>query len=140
MALAEWGSAVGQGVVPGSAPSATMRTAAATTSSYVASNHVNVAGASYLALLFKLTRTDTTSAQWYVEWSHDATTWYRSVNVSASGGTNTLTENSATISYSASLNWCDSFPVEAPYCRVSVKTTGGATADVLEVLATALYR
>ena len=137
MAEAAWASSVLQDVGDGTgyAPTATLRADLATTTSYVASSHVKVVGAKKIALLLKITWVDSTSTEWYVEWSHDGTTFYRSPNLSPSSGTNTVYVNSQTHASGASVNICDSFDAEAAYMRVNVKKTGGVGADKAEIIA-----
>lgn len=112
----------------------TARADAALTTSYVASSHVNVERFDSIAALLDLTWVDCTSIEWYVEWSFDESNWFRSVNVDASAGVNTITANSQTYAASASVKLCDGgIPVEAPFVRVAVKKTGGVGADSLAV-------
>ena len=118
---------------------ATLRASAATTTSYVASSHVRVGQFQYVSLDFILTWVDSTSTEWYVEWSQDGTTWYRSLDYAVSGGTITATLNSATIANAASANWNDGpIAVQDVYMRVFAKKTGGVGADTLAVTVTAL--
>ena len=117
---------------------ATLRAALATTTSYVASSHVQVSQGHRVVLEFALTWADSTSTQWYVEWSPDGTTWFRSINVSSSGGVNTVTLNNATFASGASAAWVDPIEPEGLYMRVNVKKTGGVGADALAVTATLL--
>jgi hypothetical protein len=86
-------------------------------------------------LLLTLTWVDSTSLEYYVEWSHDASNWFRSINVSTSSGVNTITANNQTFAASASAKLVDSFDKQARYMRVNVKKTGGVGADSLEVIA-----
>ena len=140
MALAIW-TAANTAQLDGRArvdPYATIRADLATTTSYVASSHVATTGFRRVAVLIKVTWVDSTSTEWYVEWSMDGTTWYRSINVSPSAGTNTITVNSQTHVSAASVNLTDSFDVEAPFMRVNIKKTGGVGADTAEIIAVAL--
>ena len=117
----------------------TLRAALATTSSYVATSHMRTLDGEWVSLDFALVWVDSTSTQWYVEWSQDGTTWYRSLNYSASAGTITATANNATIVLGASTNWNDGpIRVQDNYMRVQVKKTGGVGADTLAVFATLL--
>lgn len=115
--------------------SVALRASAATTTSYVASDHAEVSAYKSLSLEFVLTWVDSTSTEWYVEWSSDATNWYRSTNTATSTGTNTLTLNNQTIALGASSKWVHGpFDVADRYVRVSVKKTGGVGADALGVI------
>ena len=115
----------------------TLRAALATTTSYVATSHMRTFDAEWVSLDFELVWVDSTSTQWYVEWSRDGTTWYRSLNASASAGTTTCVENANTLVSTATLNWNDGpIRVQGAYMRVSVKRTGGVGADTLAVFAT----
>lgn len=137
MAEVAWDSAVTHGAYPKTraAPTATLRADAATTTSYVASSHVKTVAGVKIAVLIKVTWVDSTSTEWYVEWSHDGTTWYRSINVAPSAGTNTVTVNNQTHASGASVNLCDSFEPEGAYMRVNIKKTGGVGADKAEIIA-----
>lgn len=115
-----------------------IRAAAATTTSYVASNYVATGQAKRITLEFTLVWVDSTSTEWYIEWSHDGSTWFRSVDYAVGGGTNTGTVNVNTLASSASLKWVDSFEPEGIYMRVNVKKTGGVGADTLAVTAVLL--
>ena len=112
---------------------AALRAAAALTTSYVASSHVDCRWTKTICLLFTSIWASATSVEYYVEWSDDGTTWYRSLSASTSSGVVTMTENSATIAVSASLNFADAFPVQAQYMRVWAKRTGGASGDTLAI-------
>lgn len=138
MVEAAFSSAVAQGRNDrvGAATPATLRANAALTTSYVASDHCKVPSARKIGILLKLTYVAATSVEWYVEWSHDATTWYRSINVSPSSGTNTIYANSQTYTLgAASVNLCDLVEPQAAYLRVYIKKTGGAGADAAEIIA-----
>lgn len=138
MAEAAFASAVSQGRNDrvGAAVPATLRADAALTTSYVATDHCKVPSARKIGILLKLTYVAATSVEWYVEWSHDATTWYRSVNVSPSTGTNTIYANSQLYTLGgASANLCDLTEPQAGYMRVQIKKTDGAGADKAEVIA-----
>lgn len=114
--------------------SVALRASAATTTSYVASDHAEVSAYERLSLEFALTWADSTSTEWYVEWSSDASNWYRSTNSAASTGTNTVTLNSQTLVLGASSKWVHGpFDVADRYIRVLVKKTGGVGADALGV-------
>lgn len=108
------------------------------TTSYAAagtSSHVNCTGADLITLLITRVHSSATSIEWKVEWSYDATTWFRTVNKSVSGGTVTDTFSEDTIAASASvLTWTDTFTPQAPYCRVLLKRTGGAAGDTVAVV------
>lgn len=117
----------------------TLRASAALTTSYVASDYTIVQPGRTVTLEFVLTWADSTSVEWYVEWSSDASTWYRSCNFSASAGTITATLNNATIANSASANWVDGpITVLDRYMRIRAKKTGGVGADALAVRAVVL--
>jgi len=110
-----------------------LREAAALTTSYVASDHTRVTMARRVSLLFTSAWASATSIEYYVEWSWDGTTFFRSVNIATSGATNTLTENLNTLAVGAAKKWIDSFEVQAPYIRVYAKRTGGAAGDTLAI-------
>ena len=102
-----------------------LREAALPTGSYVASDHAEVLEGEKVTLLITLSgHVSLTSVTYYVEWSFDGTTWFRSVNVAASGATNTLTSNENVKAISGDDSWADTFEVQAPYVRVSVKAGG----------------
>lgn len=111
----------------------TPRATTATTTSYVASSHIDCSQGNRVTLYFTLTWVDSTSHTYYVEWSHDATTWFRSINVATSAGTNTLTMNENLATLGASTNFADSFDRLAPYMRVQIKKTGGVGADTMKI-------
>jgi len=114
--------------------SVALRASAATTTSYVASDHADVSAYERLSLEFTLTWVDSTSTQWYVEWSSDGTNWFRSTNTATSTGTHTLTVNEQTLVLGASTKWIHgAFDVADRYVRVAVKKTGGVGADALAV-------
>lgn len=125
-----------------SAASYAIRENLALTTSYVQgganTNYFKCLGYDQITLEFTLTWVDSTSVEWYVEWSSDGTNWFRSLNYSASAGVITGVANNATIANSASAKWADSFPVQDVYCRVSFKKTGGVGADALAVTAVGL--
>lgn len=109
------------------------------TTSYAAagtSSHVKCAGADTIGLLFTHVHGTSTSFEWYVEWSYDGTTFFRTCNKSVSGAavTNTLSEDTLTVS-SSILKWVDTFPPQAPYFRVNVKRTGGSSTDTIAIVA-----
>lgn len=106
------------------ANSTTLRPAAAPTASYVASSHANVVMGRLLTLLFDIVQDSMTAVAYYVEWSHDGTNWFRSTNVAAAAGTNTLTENENVLAVSANIKIADTMQVQAPFVRVQVKATG----------------
>jgi len=111
----------------------TPRANLALTTSYVATSHIDCSQANKVNVYFTLTWVDSTSTEYYVEWSHDGATWFRSLNISPSGATNTVLDNTQTRAASASANWVDTFPRQAPYMRLYVKKTGGVGADALKV-------
>jgi hypothetical protein len=120
---------------------AVVRADAALTTSYVASDHMDVTGADACTVLIAYTYASATSIEWYVEWSHDGTTWFRSINVSPAAGVNTITANSQTYATSATINLSDgNIPVEAAYVRVQIKRTGGAAGDTAAVTVEGLVR
>lgn len=108
------------------------------TTSYAAagtSSHMKCAGADLISLLFTRVHGTATSIEWKVEWSYNASTWFRSTSSSTSAGTVTVTQNEATVAVSASvLTFVDTFPVQAPYVRVWVKRTGGSSTDTVAVV------
>lgn len=111
----------------------TPRATLATTNSYVVTSHIDCSQGNKINVYFTLTWVDSTSTSYYVEWSHDASTWFRSVNVSPAAGTNTVTMNENVVTLGASTNWVDTFERQAPYMRLYVKKTGGVGADTLKV-------
>jgi len=116
-----------------------LRAAAAHTTSYVATSHFRCADAEWFSLDFALVWVDSTSTEWYVEWSQDGTTFYRDTAVAVSGGVGTLAVSSNTIALGATTNWNDGpYRVRDAYARVQVKKTGGVGADTLAVLASLL--
>lgn len=117
---------------------APLRAVLASTTSYVASNHLYVGQGEKVTFQFALVWADSTSTEWYIEWSPDATTWYRSLNLSAAAGVNTATLNNQSLASGASATWEDSVYVQDVYVRVAVKKTGGVGADTLGVTATIL--
>ena len=137
MALVKWASAVKQNRTNslGFTPQATLRAVAALTASYVASSHVSVVGFRRVTLLLAYVFSSATSIEWYVEFSHDGTTWYRVVNKSASAGTVTNVAANDTMTVTESLNFCDTFETQGAYMRVSVKRTNGAAGDTLGIIA-----
>jgi len=112
---------------------ATPRANAATTTSYVASSHIDCSQGNRIVLYFTMTWVDSTSHTYYVEWSHDGTTFFRSINVATAAGVNTLTMNENLVTLGASTNWADSFERQAPYMRVQIKKTGGVGADAVKI-------
>lgn len=139
MAEVLFGSAVQQGrsVKVGAFASAALLAAVDPTTSYAAagtSSHANCAGARAITLLFTRVHNSATSIEWYVEWSQDGTTFFRTVNKSVLGGavTNTLSEDTIAVSATI-LRWTDTFAPQAPYFRVVVKRTGGAASDTVAV-------
>lgn len=117
---------------------APLRAATATTTSYVASDHVYCGIGQKLSLEFALVWVDSTSTEWYLEWSSDGTNWYRELNLSPSSGTSTAYANNQTIANSASAKWIHSQDVVDAFVRVGVKKTGGVGADTLAVTAVVL--
>jgi len=109
------------------------------TTSYAAagtSSHFKTAGADSITLLFTRAHSSATSIEWYVEWSLDGTTFFRTVTKTVSGGTVTNAFSEDTITAGATiLRWTDSFPAQAPYCRVVCKRTGGAAGDTVAIVA-----
>lgn len=106
------------------------------TTTYAAlGDHVKCDRASRVTLLFVAAWVSASHQNYYVEWSHDATTWFRTPNVATAAGVNTLTENENKIALGAALNWSDHFPVVAPYMRIFAKRTVGAAGDTLAVRA-----
>lgn len=118
-----------------------VRAAAVTTTSYVESNHFRCVDGEWLSLDFTLAWVDSTSTEWYVEWSPDGTNFHRSLNYSAAAGVITASLNNATIASSASIKWNDGpIVVQDTYARVVVKKTGGVGADTLAVVATLMVQ
>lgn len=107
-----------------------LRALAALGTSYEVDDYAKVIQGRRATLLIDYNHTDATSIEWYVEWSHDGTNWFRSSNISASGAVNTVTANNATFSTSGDANLADSFEVLAPYLRVQIKRSGGTAASV----------
>lgn len=118
----------------------TLRAVLATTSSYVATSHIDCSQASKINVYFTMTWVDSTSHTYYVEWSKDGTTFFRSINNASSGATNTITMNENVATLAASTNWVDTFERQAPYMRLQIKKTGGVGADtmLIEAHATSL--
>lgn len=112
-----------------------LRADSALTTSYVASGHIDCSQAQQISLYFLFTWVAATSVEYYIEWSYDATTWYRSINSAASAGVNTVTANAQTIAVTAAVNWVDTFDRQAPYMRVLVKRTAGGATDTLAIFA-----
>ena len=121
---------------------AVLRASAATTTSYVATNHIRCADGVSIVFNFDLTWVDSTSQQWYVEWSDDGTTWRRETSTSNVAGVWTHVVKSQSMTLGASTSWTDGQELNAPrtalgaYCRLQVKKTGGGGADALAVSAT----
>ena len=111
----------------------TPRANLATTASYVASSHIDCSQGNKITLYFTLTWVDSTSHTYYVEWSHDASAWFRSINVATATSVNTLTMNENLVTIGASTNWADNFERIAPYMRVQIKKTGGVGADAMKI-------
>ena len=111
----------------------TPRANLALTTSYVATSHIDCSQANKVNVYFTLTWVDSTSTEYYVEWSYDGTTWFRSLNISPSGATNTVLDNTQTRAASASAKWVDTFPRQGSYMRLFVKKSGGVGADALLV-------
>ena len=113
-----------------------LRAALAHTTSYVATGHMKTADGDFVSLALALVWADSTSTEWYVEWSQDGTTWYRSLNYSASAGVITTVANNATLVNGASANWNDGpIRIQDAYMRVQVKKTGGVGADTIAIYA-----
>ena len=108
------------------------------TTSYVASDTLYCAQAALANLELVITRSTSTSFEWYLEWSNDGTTWFRELNISPSSGTNTVYANSYTLGVSSSVNVLLSNAVLAPYLRVNVKRTGGSSSDKVTIKAALL--
>lgn len=105
------------------------------TTSYAAlGDYVYCGQADYASLRFTSAFNSATSFEYYVEWSYDASTWFRSINVATSTSTNTLTLNNATITVGgAAIKWIDTFKVQDAFMRLVAKRTGGAASDTLAV-------
>ena len=113
----------------------TARAAAALTTSYVESTYYfDVGHYNSIDLLIKKTWADSTSSQWYVEWSHDATTWYREVGTAYSAGTNTVVPLLSSRTVGASENLIEPHPILARYVKVWAHKTGGTGADGMEIV------
>lgn len=111
----------------------TLRAAAAPTGSYVDTDYARVQVGRILTLLFTATWASVTSYDYYVEWSFDGTNWFRSINSSASGATNTITANSNRFAISAAAKWADTMQVQAPYVRVALKANGVIGSETIAV-------
>jgi len=107
------------------------------TTTYAATDHMLCGWAEKITVQFNFVKTDGTSFEWYYEWSSDATTWYRSINLSASAGVNTVTANNQTfVAATAALEDC--MYVQDLYFRVKIQRTGGAVTNTVKVTATLL--
>lgn len=93
------------------------------TTSYVATDYVRCGSSQYVTLEFTYVHASAASVEYYVEWSDDGTTFFRSINVATSTGTNTLTMNNQTVATSGNLKWADSFLTQCPFFRINYKST-----------------
>lgn len=105
---------------------ATLKAATALTTSYVATDHVRCASANLINLELTYVHGSAPSIEWYVEWSSDATNWFRDTNTATSTGTNTITANNSTLATSASVKVTQLFTVKDYYMRVNYKSTTNA--------------
>ena len=83
MALAAWDGT-------GYANVANLATIVVLADNFAATDHADVSRTTDHALLLDFTRDNADSYEWYLEWSFDATTWFRTTNVSAVGGVTTV--------------------------------------------------
>lgn len=113
---------------------AVVRTSAALTSSYVASEAFEAPYKAAMVLEFDLTWVDSTSTEWYVEWSPDGlTSWRRDLAESTVSGTTTVLDSAVTRAASVAAKWAFLTRPKGKFFRVFVKKTGGAGADALGV-------
>jgi hypothetical protein len=110
-----------------------LRPISALTASYVATGHLDCSQAENINLYFILAWVGSTSISYYIEWSYDATTWFRSINVSPSAGTNTITMNENVVAVTAVVNWVDTYKRQAPFMRVQIKEAGAT--DTITIFA-----
>lgn len=110
-----------------------IRPAAALTAGYVATGHLDCSQAENINLYFILAWVGSTAISYYIEWSYDATTWFRSINVAAAAGTNTITMNENVVAVSAVVNWVDTYKRQAPFMRIQIKEAGAT--DTITIFA-----
>jgi len=118
---------------PGPKRYAVVRDAAILTNGFVATDWWDMANYSYAALYFAVVQGSITELQWYVEYSIDATTWFRQLaeEVSLTDIENAEPPNSLPIA--GDVNRVKVVPNLGRYVRLQVKAVGTVTASSLEV-------
>lgn len=120
---------------------ANLRTAAALTTSYVASTAIYCGNAQYVAVGFDFVYGSATSVEWYYGWASSAA----AAGVAATSRPETVTSTTSattthlvaanTIAVTATATWTDRIRPQNAYLVVWVKRTGGSASDTLAVAA-----
>jgi hypothetical protein len=90
---------------------------------------------SQLCLEISHTNSAATDVQFYLEGSHDKTTWHREQGASLSSGTYTLSDISYVKAVSADDQWLVNIPVNYDAIRLVFSGTSAAAADTVTVVA-----
>ena len=113
-----------------------VRQAAALTTSYVASNAINIQGANQLQLLVSFTKGESDGCMLKIEYSEDKTDWYQESMVSEFPSVNDVKHTPITRKIEDSANLIISVPISSSFLRVSAKVITSGTGTSLSILAT----
>lgn len=113
-----------------------VRQAAALTTSYVASNAINIQGANQLQLLVSFTKGESDGCMLKIEYSEDKTDWYQESMVSEFPSVNDVKHTPITRKIEDSANLIISVPISSSFLRVSAKAITSGTGTSLSILAT----
>jgi len=106
-----------------------VRTAAALTTSYVASDPINIQGANQLQLLAAFTKGSSDGCRLKIEYSEDQSNWYQESMISEFPAGNDVIHSLVTRRIKDSGSYVLSIPVSASFFRVSAQaiTSGSGT-------------
>ena len=113
----------------------TVRAAATLTTSYVASNALNIQGANQLQMLVSFTKGSSDGCRLKIEFSEDESTWYQE-SVADIMATNDVEHAPLTRKVNDSANLIMSVPISASFLRVSSQAITSGTGTSLSILAT----
>jgi hypothetical protein len=113
----------------------TVRAAATLTTSYVASNALNIQGANQLQMLVSFTKGSSDGCRLKVEFSEDESVWYQE-SVADIMATNDVEHAPLARKVNDSANLIISVPISASFLRVSSQAITSGTGTSLSILAT----
>lgn len=113
----------------------TVRAAATLTTSYVASDALNIQGANQLQMLAAFTKGSSDGCRLKIEFSEDESVWYQE-SVADILATNDVEHAPLTRKINDSANLIVSVPISASFLRISSQAITSGTGTSLSILAT----